>query len=163
MAYVVRRPGDRFELRESRWTQDGPRSRTLVTFRELSTEAIELALARSHGVITKADLVAVARRAGAPVARSRADEAGARLIAALGDGEILDSGIERLIRDRLGQAPSSRDKAVSDAERAAATWLGRSLEERGEALRDLLSMGDRLPVREQRDKPRFPVIRTRTA
>jgi hypothetical protein len=39
---------------------------------------------------------------------------------------------------------------VSDAARAAAAWSGATPEERGEALRDLLLLSDRLPVPSRR-------------
>src|ERR1700687_4471424 len=44
--FVVRRPADRWELRESTLTPSGPRSRTLATFRELDDQTIRHATAR---------------------------------------------------------------------------------------------------------------------
>lgn len=160
MPYVVARGDERFELRESAWTSKGPRSRTLATFVELAPGVIEQALARSRGATTRAELVAAARRAGASVPRPPADDAAVRLLAELEQGEELTPRIERLLRDRLGQGDAGEGSEATDSERAAAAWLGRSLAERGQALRELLSLTDRLPPSKRSDELEFPPIKT---
>ena len=40
----------------------------------------------------------------------------------------------------------------------AAEWLDTPLSERGEALRDLLGLGDAIPIRRRPDKSSFPRI-----
>ena len=160
MAYIVPRINGRFELRESGWTSSGPRSRTLASFTQLTPEVIEQALARSHGVITRSELAAAARRAGVPVERPAADEAAVRLIDALEQGEEINPAIERLLRDKLGERSEHRDRPATDSERSAAAWLGRSLAERGEALRQLLLLADRLPSPGRSEAPEFPPMTT---
>ena len=72
--FVVRRPGNRWELRESTLTPSGPRSRTLATFRELDNQTIRHATARSPAIDPQT-LTTLCRRAGAPVAPPRPDGA----------------------------------------------------------------------------------------
>ena len=150
-------------MRESTWTSKGPRSRTLATFTELTPEVIDHALARSHGVITRSEMIEAAKRAGAKVPRPPADESAVRLIDALEQGEELGLAIERLLRDRLSHADRQQDRPATDAERSAAAWLGRSLAERGEALWNLLLLADRLPSPKRSDLVEFPPIRTAVA
>jgi len=162
MAYAVRRPGERFELRESAWTPKGPRSRTLATFADLTPEVVERAMTRSHGVTTKGELLAAARRAGAPVPRPPADDAAVRLIDAIENGDALSPAVERVLRDRIGvrSHQGATGRSATDSERSAAAWLGRSLADRGEALRQLLLLADRLPSPRRSEQPAFPPIRT---
>ena len=47
MAFVVPTKRGEFEIRESRSTPKGPRSRTLATFKELNDEVIEKARAKA--------------------------------------------------------------------------------------------------------------------
>lgn len=165
MAYAVPKPGERFELRESAWTPKGPRSRTLATFTHLTPEVVEQALTRSHDVTTRGELLAAARRAGAPVPRPAADDAAVRLLDAIEDGGVLSPAVERVLRDRLsvGRRQGSAARAATDSERSAATWLGRSLTDRGEALRQLLLLADRLPSPKRSERPTYPPIRTATS
>jgi hypothetical protein len=92
--------------------------------------------------------------------RPPADDAAVRLIGALEQGETLSPAIERLLRDRLGEGDETQGRPVTDSERAAAAWLGRSLTERGEALRQLLNLADALPSPKRSDLLEFPPIRT---
>ena len=61
--------------------------------------------------------------------------------------------LRRLLLAELGGDPDG----VSDGARAAAGWIGATLGERGEALRDLLLLADKLPA-QRRPGPRFPRI-----
>jgi hypothetical protein len=143
MAFVVRRPGGRFEARESRATPRGPRSRTLATFGVLDDAAVALVIERAETPVDVHALVHSARRAGAPVAVGAApvDIAARALLAELRAGHQPAPVLAAAIADAVEQDPE-----VSDAARAAAAWSGATLEERGEALRDLLLLSDRLPV-----------------
>lgn len=157
MAYVVAR-GSGWELRQSRRTGDGPRSRTLVTFRSLGTEELERAVERSAGRLDRDAVVAAARRAGAPVEPDVATSAGASLLTELAAGREPSPGVRRALLDALGV-----ERAVlSPAERAASAWFGRDDAERGLALRDLLLLVDALPPpsRGLARRSRFPRLAT---
>ena len=152
MAYVVRRPGGRWELRESRSTASGPRSRTLASFRELTTEVVERARGRSAAELAPDDIRRAAARAGAPLAMDPAARASAALLRELTLGHQPPTAHRRLLRDALAPV----DEEPTDAERAVAPWLGATPELRGEALRDLLLLADRIPRSASRSNPSFP-------
>ncbi|MGI8631944.1 MAG: hypothetical protein ACR2NA_05270 [Solirubrobacterales bacterium] len=137
MAYATPRPNGSWELRISQTTSSGPRSRTLVSFRELSPELAAKAASRSHGAITTAQAMDAARRAGAPVAVSETTSAAARLASALARGERISAPLARVLRAGLQDAG-----AATSAERAAAQWVGTSLDQRGRALVELLDLAD---------------------
>ena len=86
------------------------------------------------------------RRAGAPVARPVPDAAAAELLGALARDERPRPGIRRILAAELGDA----DATASDSERAAARWLTATPAERGQTLRDLLLLADRLPARRRK-------------
>ena len=143
--FVVGRPDNRWELRESTLTPSGPRSRTLATFRKLDDEAIRHATARSPDVDPQT-LRTLCRRAGAPVAPPRPDGAAAQLLAALAHEEHPRPSIRRILAAELG----ATNAPATDSERAAARWLTATPAERGQTLRDLLLLADRLPTRKPR-------------
>jgi hypothetical protein len=155
MAYVVRRPLGRFEIRQSRHTPDGPRARTIASFRTLTPTVVAKALARAEPRITEADVRRAALKAGAPVEPSGADGAASKLLADLAGASSPSLPLRRLLIDALGEA----DRPPSDAERAVAPWIAASAEERGEALRDLLLLADRLPVSARPAALVFPPFR----
>lgn len=68
MAFIVPTKKGTFEIRESRSTPAGPRSRTLATFQELTDETIERAQGRAAKRPSAGELREAALRAGAPVA-----------------------------------------------------------------------------------------------
>jgi hypothetical protein len=70
MAFVVARPGKRFEIRESVATERGPRSRSLANFSVLTDDVLAAAQKRAARPFDAAGVVASARRAGAPVKRN---------------------------------------------------------------------------------------------
>jgi hypothetical protein len=90
MAYVVATKPGRFEVRESASTPEGPRSRTLASFRELSAETIEKVQARGEKPPTAAELTHLALRAGAPVRGSELDEATRETLRRIASGERPD-------------------------------------------------------------------------
>jgi hypothetical protein len=67
MAYVVPRKGGRFEIRESRHTASGPRSRTLTGFRVLTEQALDAAGKRAQRPFDREAVILSGRRAGARV------------------------------------------------------------------------------------------------
>ena len=71
MAFVVERPGGRFEVRESRATPRGPRARTLATFATLDDAVVAHVIERAEVPVDVHDLVRAACRAGASRHRGR--------------------------------------------------------------------------------------------
>lgn len=154
MASIVNGRGQNWEIRESVRTPRGPRSRTLATFRRLDDETIERARSRAKVPLTAAGLVSIAKRVGAPLEPSAADEAAIQLLREIRDGRRPRAGLRRLLVERFGEQPQP-----SDAISSAAEWVGASQEERGEALRDLLLLADALPVSERAGSElRFPPL-----
>lgn len=170
MAYVTANRRGGFEVRESRATPDGPRSRTLATFRLLDDEVIERARERAEKPPSADELREAALRAGAPVAAAPVDRAAAETVRRLAAGERVDPMLRRLLLDALGRqergerfeapAPGASHPEVSDAAREASEWLGVDAERRGEALRETLDLVDALPVRILSDGIDFPRLRS---
>lgn len=169
MAFVVKTKRGRFEVRESRSTEAGPRARTLASFTELTDEVVEKAQARAEKTLDAGALREAATRAGAPVAGTPVDEAARRTLRLLARGEHeIDPMLKRLLLDALehdepsmrgaleGPSPAPSHDPVSDAARSASEWIGADLAERGRALRDLLELGDALPLRRRPDAIGFP-------
>jgi hypothetical protein len=52
---------------------------------------------------------------------------------------------------------------TSDSARSAAGWIAATSRQRGEALRDLLLLADRLPRGRAAERPRFPRIESKPA
>ncbi|HEY2479901.1 MAG TPA: hypothetical protein VGI17_14385 [Solirubrobacterales bacterium] len=147
MAFVTAGRNGTFEIRESRATADGPRSRTLATFRELDAATIERAIVRAEKPPSSEELVQAALRAGASVAPRPIDEAARDLLRLLGRGDEPSPRLRRLLLTALTGESSS-----------AVEWLGASLVERGDALRDLLLLADAVPVRRRPEQIGFPRI-----
>jgi hypothetical protein len=147
MAFVTAVRNGAFEVRESRATPRGPRSRTLASFRELDGATIEKVIERAEQPPSREALVQAALRAGATVAATPADEAVRALLRALARGEAPSKMHRRLLLD-----------ALNGESRSAAEWLGTPLAERGEALRDLLLLVDAGPVRRRPRQIGFPRI-----
>ena len=159
MAFVVPAKQGRFEVRESRSTPKGPRSKTLVSFRELDDEVIRKAREKAAKPPSAEQLRSSARRAGAPVARPPIEQAARELIAELAKGRRLDPPLRQILVELLekGYRESSDPSPANEAARSVATWMAATPEERGRALVDLLLLADALPSDGRRDKPlRFP-------
>lgn len=159
MAFVTAAKNGRYEIRESRSTPDGPRSRTLASFKELDERAVEKAIARAESPLDPTQIRRAALRAGAPVAPSPVDRAARQLLARLAKGEQPSPMVRRLLLDAL-QADAG---PVSDAARAAGEWIDADAGERGEALADLLRLTDALPVRRRPERIGFPRLASRAA
>ncbi|HEX5989284.1 MAG TPA: hypothetical protein VFY75_03605 [Solirubrobacterales bacterium] len=165
MAYVVATKPGRFEVRESVNTAEGPRSRTLASFRELTAETVEKVQARAEKPPTAAELTHLALRAGAPVRGSELDEAASETLRRIASGEQPDPKLRRLLIDALSnegpsEHPSESKSLVSDAARAATQWIGVGVEDRATALRELLELADALPVRLRPHEIGFPRLRS---
>lgn len=175
MAYVTARHNGTWEIRESTSTPDGPRSRTLASFRALSDEVVEHARARAEKPLSADDIRDAARRAGAPVDLATADRAAGDLLRELADGREPHPILRALLIDalqegpptRLGERPETRERQPSGADvlpfetphnaRASAAWLTKTPAERSATLDDLLLLGDQLPHGRRVGEPlRFP-------
>jgi len=159
-----------FEVRESATTPDGPRSRTLATFRRLDDEVIARARARARKPPSAEQLREAALRAGAPVAAAPVDQAAAKTVRRLAAGERVDPMLRRLLLDALDRqgrgerfeapGPGARHPEVSDAAREASEWIGVEAERRGEAARELLDLTDALPLNLHEPETAFPRLRS---
>lgn len=148
-------------MRESISTPQGPRSRTLGSFRELTPEVVERVQGKSKKPLTAAELTRSALRAGAPVRGSQLDEAAGETLRRIANGEQPDPKLRRLLIDALSnQDPdpqTTRSRSlVSDAARAASQWVGVGAEDRAQALRELLELADALPIRVRPPEIGFP-------
>jgi hypothetical protein len=164
MAYVVATKPGRYEVRESVSTPKGPRSRTLVGFRELTAETIERVRDKSEKPPTGEELTRLALRAGAPIRGSELDSAVSETLRRLASGEQPDPKLRSLLIDALSQEPEDQQaasrKVISDAARAATQWIGVSSEDRANALRELLELSDALPIRLRPHEIGFPRLRS---
>jgi len=158
MAYLVRRAGDRVEIRESRSTAKGPRSRPLVRFGGALTPAV---LARAAARATRPfDAEALRRRArvmGIPV-DLRAPEREARaLLARLRREDAIDPVMAAVLVRALEGAATAR---IPEPLTEVAEWIGATPAARGAALRDLLDAYGRIaasrPAPRERPRRSFP-------
>ena len=155
MAFIVSKPNGRWEVRESRRTPDGPRSRSLASFRELTPGVIERVQERASTSVDPEDLRRRALRAGAPVAESEADRAAAALLREAYLNRRPRPALERLLADTFANGDGQR---VSHEAERMKLWAGASGEQRAEALVELLELGDALPKGQRAAKSRFPRI-----
>jgi hypothetical protein len=158
MAYMVARPKGAWEIREAIATPAGPRARTLATFRTLDSEVIERARSRASKPLTADQLRKAAHRAGAPVAATVPDRAAGELLGQIAAGRRPRPALARLLLDGLGAGGE-----VSASIRAASGWIGATPQRRGETLRDLLLLTDRLPPAKFTSGRRFPRLRSSPA
>jgi hypothetical protein len=165
MAFVTRTKKGTFEIRESRNTPRGPRSRTLASFKELDAQTIAKARERAESPPSSKELRAAALRAGAPVAPAPVDRAARDLLGKLAKGQRPDPMLKRLILDALtsedrSDRPADRSATISDSARSVSEWIGASASERGEALEDLLLLADALPLRRRPETIDFPRLKS---
>jgi len=165
MAFIVATKSGRFEIRESRATARGPRSRTLASFTELDDRAIEAACAKASKSIDPEDLRRAAKKVSAPIAAPPAEHAARELIAELGKGRSLDPTLRRILLDLLerGRRDGRHPSQWHEAAQEVAEWMAATPAEKGKALVDLLLLADALPSRGRRGKPlSFPRLDSRT-
>jgi hypothetical protein len=143
MAYVVRRPGGSWEIRESVATPKGPRSRTLASFRRFTPAVVSRAVRAAQRPTSAAQIHEAARRAGA--VGSAADAAARSLLAEAAAGRRPSPGLSRLLLAALGDA-TEHDPPGS----GAPEWMEATPEQRGNTVRDLMRLTDRMPRRGRR-------------
>jgi hypothetical protein len=164
MAYMVATHPGRFEVRESKATAKGPRSRTLASFRELTDEVVEKVQATAEKPVSAEQLRMAALKVGAPIPGSDLDEAAKRTLRGIASGDRPRPILRRLLLDALlAENPPNRRAStalVSDAARSAGEWIGASAEERAKALRDLLELTDALPIRPRAREIGFPRLKS---
>jgi len=165
MTYVVATHSGRFEVRESRATDKGPRSRTLATFRELTDEVVEKVQATAVKPPTTEGLKKAALKVGAPIQDSELDEAVKKAVRRIASGDRPRPLLRLLLLDALldedgsDQRPGSSGP-ISDAARSASEWIGAAPQERADALRDLLELADALPIRPRPHEIGFPRLKS---
>jgi hypothetical protein len=156
MAFVVAKRDGRFEIRESRMTDRGPRARSLATFEVLTDDVLDLAVARAHALVDRGAVMRKAGALGAAVVRDPAAATARTLVAQLRRGDRLPAALVAELRRLLPRATANR----LDSLEGAGDWVGRSDVERGAALRDLLSLASAIPTRERPGRLAFPPIRS---
>jgi AcrR family transcriptional regulator len=104
MAFVVARPGGRWEVRESWVSPSGPRARTLASFRLLTPEIATRATERAATALTAEAVMRIARRAGAPIADTHAEEVARELVALLSAGAVIPRALQRELQARFAGA-----------------------------------------------------------
>lgn len=157
MAFIVPRKNQTWEIRETRSTPAGPRSRTLASFRELNAEVIARAQDRSDKPLEAEDLRRAALRLGAPVEAPLADQAAQQLLKELSAGRKPRRALRHLLADAVGDR--RRANGFSEPVNSLGEWLTATPKEHGETLRQLLLLADALPQRRRPDRIQFPGFR----
>jgi hypothetical protein len=162
MPYLVLRADGRFEIREALATPRGPRTRSLAGGRgELGPEVLERAARRATRPFDAERLRERARELGLSVSERREDRAARELLQVLRAGGALDPVLAGQLREELARRPAeSQPAALAEV----AEWVGADDARRGEALRGLLRVSDRI-VRSRsirtKARRRFPRFRSR--
>ncbi len=164
MAYLVPRARGRFDIRESVHTAAGPRSRTLATSSgALTPELLMNAAARATRPFDRGALLQRASELGIPVTERSMDRAARELLAHLHSGGRVDPTLAGLVREALEPWAARAPHSLSEVRE----WIGVDDARRGEALRGLLRVSDRItssrPARTSRARRPFPRIRSRRA
>jgi hypothetical protein len=152
MAYLYVRRNGRVEIREAHSTPNGPRSRTLASFKgALTEEHLDRAESAAARGFDRDAICGRARQLGVPISRSSADSHARALIARLRKGGRLDPVLGSVLREQL---EGSEFAPVPDDLADVIEWIGASDHERGSALRDVLRLYDR--ITRSRDAVREP-------
>jgi hypothetical protein len=154
MTYVVARPDRRFEIRESESTPAGPRAHTLATFRVLSERVLDHAASRARRPFDRERVKARAAALGAVRIDDEAGRAARELLAGLQRGATPPPALVGRLRTALAQARAEAPDSVEPV----LDWIGTSTARRGEALRDLMRLADRIPKRRRPATLSFPGI-----
>lgn len=138
----IRRQGDRYEIRECRSTERGPRQRALARFRGvLTTDVLDAAARAASRPFDREAVIARARARGIPVSLAPRHAEAQRLLARLRNGERLDPALVALLGEALAALPAA---SVPEHLRDVVDWVGRSEAARGKALRGLLRTAGRI-------------------
>lgn len=159
MAYVVGRSDGRFEIRESVNTERGPRARSLATFRVLDDRVLDHAQSRAGRPFDRRTVIERARARGASYEPQDPGRLAAQLVRALAAGATVPETIAAALQLQMTAIPASMPDSVPPM----LDWMAASPADRGEALRDLLRMTDRLPPPRRREARRFPLIHSAPA
>ena len=139
MAYLVRRPGGRVQIRECVRTERGPRSRMLASFRgALNDHALDQAARNAVRPLDREDLIAKAQTKGVGWTSSTS-VAARQLVKRLRRGRTLDPVLVGLLRESLSDMVETE---LADDLDEAADWVGTSDGERSATLRGLLRLSD---------------------
>jgi hypothetical protein len=152
MAFVVARRDGRFEIRESIATPAGPRARSLATFRTLTDDVLDHAEARAARPFDRSQVEARALAAGA----RHDSRATARLAHHLLTDLHTGHGLPPTLAGALARELAPRVEPLPDSLASLGDWLGATLRQRGDALRDLVRLTDRLPSPRGRPRRAFP-------
>jgi len=158
MAHLVRRGPARIEIRESRATPRGARSRVLASFSGVLTrDVLERAAARAARPFDPDALVRRARALGIPIREGSREPEARALLARLRRADPLDPVLASALRRALARLPNG---TVPEPLADVSEWLGASPAERGAALRELLDLYERItdsrPPRQRPEGARFP-------
>ena len=152
MAFVVARRDGRFEIRESMSTPQGPRAHTLASFRELTDVVLDHAERRALRPFDRQRVEAKALAIGA----LRDSRGTVRLAHSLLEDLHLGRSLPPVLAEALALRLAGAGMPLPDSLPALADWIGSTPRERGEALRDLLRLTDRLPAARRRRGKAFP-------
>lgn len=142
MPSIIERGDGRYEIRESLYTPEGPRSRTLAIFRALSEEQLDHAQERATRPFDRDGVRARAQELGIPWVGVEISRDLRGVIAEVAAGAKPPPVIAAALRMAVEGHAAER---LPDSVPGVMEWLGRSDAERGAALRDLLRLADRLP------------------
>jgi len=159
MAYLVKRSGDRIEIRESRSTAKGPRSRQLARFAGALTPAtLAHAAARATRPFDADDLVRRARVMGIPIDARGPEKEARALLARLRRGDAIDPVLAGLLVRALSEVAIAK---VPEDVAEVSEWIGATPASRGAALHDLLDTFGRIAASSppRRERPRTPYPR----
>lgn len=154
MAFVVARPGGRYEIRESESTPAGPRARTLAAFRVLTSDVLSEAGSRARRPFDAAKIRARAGELGVPRRDNIAAATAQRLVAQLRGGDHLPPALVAELRSLLPVDDVDAPDTIGDA----VEWIGRDDETRARVLVDLMDLASNMPQRRRPDRSAFPCI-----
>lgn len=163
MAYLVKRPRERVEIRESVSTPAGPRARMLASFvGVLRPETLEEAAREATRPFDPDAICTKAKSLGIPVIERRDEPELRAAIARLRADDPVDPVLLAALRDALGQHDAL---PVPEDSVDVVEWIGTSEAARAEALRGLLRASDRIvharPTRPSREEKVFPRFSSR--
>ena len=138
----IRARNDRYEIRECRTTQRGPRQFALARFRRvLTADGLDDAAATAARPFDRERLLERARAAGIPVSPGRRQTAARQLLGELRAGRPIDPVLVGLLQQALALMPAA---PLPEHLEDAADWIARSEAERGRALRGLSRTASRI-------------------
>ncbi len=152
MTFVVARRDCRFEIRESVSTPQGPRARTLATFRAVNDTVLDLAERRAERPFDRRKVEAKALAVGA----SRDTREAVRLAHSLLEDLHLGRSLPPVLAAALARRLAGTGTPLPDSLPPLDDWIGSTPRERGDALRDLLRLTDLLPPGRRRRGKVFP-------